>query len=284
MIRLAKDEDHPQLKALWRKAFGDSAESLEYYFKNRHRNRYMLVDADGDQITGMLTMLPVRLAFGGEVRNGRYIYAVATASGYRGQGISSRLLQECHSRMKDNGETAAVLVPSSVSLFSFYEKRGYETVFFIDSITYNSSELPSLPQDAVCTPCTLPDLSRLRENAFSGSSLFVKWSDEALAYVSSAAWAWGDGIYHFRTKSGEGYAVCGWMGRKIIVRELALIQMEIPEAVSILHHTLGAEKYLLRLPAGSLQESVPQPFGMIHYLEDPPAQQGRPPYLSLVLD
>ena len=35
MIRFAKDEDHPQLKALWNQVFGDSEAAIDFYFSNR---------------------------------------------------------------------------------------------------------------------------------------------------------------------------------------------------------------------------------------------------------
>ena len=284
MIRFAKDEDHPQLKVLWNQVFGDSEAAIDFYFSNRHQNQNMLVYEVEEVIAGMLTMLPVQLAFGPEMHSGRYIYAVATAPAYRKQGISTQLLQHCHAYMKARGEMAAILAPASESLFAFYEKRGYETVFLIDSTTLHSSDLLPCPLEASCTSCLVQDFFRLRNAAFSDSSLFVRWGEDALEYIIRGAQAFGDGVYYFRTESGEGCAVCGWRGQKIFIREIALLQIDIPTAVSVLHQTLGADEYVLRLPAGSLNGIVSQPFGMIHYLGDAHLLKGKPPYLSLVLD
>jgi len=186
--------------------------------------------------------------------------------------------------MEKNGETAAILAPASKSLFAFYEKRGYSTVFYVETTTLRPSDLPSYTCESICEPCLVQDFFRLRNTAFSDSSLFVRWEKNALDYVIRGAQAFGDGVYYFWTESGEGYAVFGWRGRTIFIREIALVQIDIPTAVSILHHTLGADDYILRLPASSLEGAVPQPFGMIHYLGAIPALTGKPPYLSLVLD
>ena len=286
MIRFGEDRDHSQVKTLWRDVFGDSAESIDFYFSNRHENQNMLVaDVDG-VIAGMLTMLPLMLGFGREIRPGRYIYAVATAPTYRKQGISTQLLVYCHTYMAKNNETAAVLTPASESLFSFYGKRGYETVFYNNRITLPSSGLPVCPQDAVCTLCTVEDFYRIRGAFFSDSRLFVRWGKEQLAYIAKSAQAFGDGVYYFRTLKGEGYAFCGWRGPRIYIREIALIHMELSAAISILHQTLGALEYEIFLPEGSIEGNTPSPFGMIHYLEDAPASgdSGKPPYLALVLD
>jgi len=188
--------------------------------------------------------------------------------------------------MAKNNETAAVLTPASDSLFTFYENRGYETVFYNNRITLQSSGLPVCPQDAVCTLCTVEDFYRIREAFFSDSRLFVRWGKEQLAYISKSAQAFGDGVYYFRTPKGEGYAFCGWRGRRIYIREIALIDMELSAAISILHQTLGASEYEIFLPEGSIEGNTPSPFGMIHYLEDAPVSEGsgKPPYLALVLD
>ena len=286
MIRFAEDKDHCQIKMLWRDVFGDSAEAIDFYFSNRHENQNMLVaDVDG-VIAGMLTMLPLLLGFGRVMRPGRYIYAVATAPDYRNQGISTQLLLYCHTYMAKNKETAAVLTPASESLFDFYEKRGYETVFYNNRITLPSSGLPQCPPAAVCTLCTVEDFYRIRGAFFSESRLFVRWGKEQLAYISKSAQAFGDGVYYFRTLKGEGYAFCGWRGRRIYIREIALIDMELSAAISILHQTLGASEYEIFLPEGSIEGNTPSPFGMIHYLEDAPVSEGsgKPPYLALVLD
>ncbi len=284
MIRFARDEDQTQLKALWQEAFGDSSAAINFYFSNRHKNENMLVAEVDGQIAAMLTMLPMQLAFGTDMRRCRYVYAVATAKIYRGQGISSGLLSYCHDFMQKNGETASILVPASDHLFEFYGKRGYKTEFFVENFTLNSIDLPPCPQDAVCMPCSSADFFRLRNSAFSNHSIFVQWDENALGYIIKSNAAFGDGVYYFRTAFGEGCAVCGWRERKIFIREIAALDIDMPTAVSILHQTLGAEEYVLRLPAGSIKGSVSQPFGMIHYLGDIPELHGKSPYLSLVLD
>ena len=284
MIRFAADKDHPQLMALWQVCFGDSETAIRFYFANRHQNQNMLVYEENGIIAGMLTMLPVQLAFGSFIQNGRYIYAVATAPQLRGQGVSSQLLEACHTWMQNNNETASVLVPASQSLFDYYEKRGFETLFYVDNIKISPAGLPAYRLTAECTPCSAEEFYRLRNAAFADSSLFVKWGIDALSYLIKGAETFGDGVYYFRSDKGEGCAFCGWRDRTIFIREIALLHMDLYNALSILHHELGAESYSLRLPAGSVTAYVPQAFGMIHYLGDKPVLEGKSPYLSLVLD
>ncbi len=290
MIRFAVDEDHAVLKSLWMQIFGDSKEAIDYYFSHRHQNQNMLVYEEEGTILGMLTMLPVEISFGKENGSGRYIYAVATEQKHRGQGISTKLMDYCHEFMENNRETAAVLAPASEGLFAFYQKRGYETAFFVEIKTLSPFDLPVIPADAAFFSCSAEDFFRIRNTVFKDSSLFVRWGIEALEYVLSGARAFGDDAYYFKTDKGEGCALCGWRGNTVFLRELDLIGIDIPDAIAVLNGKLHADEYTIRLPEGSLSTGRPFPFGMIHYLKDAPhiaaetSDCGKPPYLSLILD
>jgi len=284
MIRFAEDSDIPWLKALWQNAFGDPPDAVDFFFANRHQNRNMLVYTDSGAAVGMLTMLPVEIDFGNEARRGRYIYAVATDPVYRGKGISTDLLETCHEFMRENGETASVLVPATESLFDFYKNRGFRTVFYTDNIVITPEELPPVPAEAVYMPCGPDDFVRLRSASFSGRGIFVRWDRDALAYVLKSSRAFGDDVHYFRTCEGEGYAVWERHGPKVCVRELALAGIGVKDAMAVLHTAVGADKYELRLPEGAADGAGSRPFGMIRFIGEEPAILGKPPYLSLVLD
>src|ERR1035437_7073965 len=287
MIRFAADEDHAVLKSLWKQIFGDSIEVIDYYFSHRHQNQNMLVYEAEGTIIGMLTMLPVEISIGQENYSGRYIYAVATEQRHRGQGVSTKLLLYCHDFMRKNKETAAVLAPASDGLFTFYQKRGYETVFFVETQALSAKDLPVMQDDAACISCSAQNFYRIRNTVFADSILFVRWGIDALEYVIGGAKAFGDDVYYIRTNKGEGIALCGRRGNTIFIRELDLIGIDIPDAIAVLHGTLNANEYSILLPEGSLSQSRSLPYGMIHYLEDAPravagsSTGGKPPYLSL---
>lgn len=283
MIRFAKDADLAGLKALWQEAFGDPPQVVDHYFAHRHQNEHMLVDETGGVIGGMMALLPVTLQTPGESFKGRYIYAVATRIDFRGQGISTRLLEYAHTFMREQGESAAVLLPASPGLYNFYGKRGYENIFYMDSATLLANEILTCPQDAAWADCDAADFERLRRLGFSKSSLFVDWDQKALSYVISSLQNAG-GVTRLVLGSAEACAVWERDGRHVMVKELALNQMDAREALSILHSYLQADAYQLRLPAGSFRGAITQPFGMIRWLRDIPPLSGEPPYLSLALD
>ena len=208
MIRFAEPRDHIKLKKLWHDIFGDPEDYLDFYFKRRHLDANMLVDESQGTIAGMLTMLPVELMFGRESRHGRYVYAVATDPGFRGQGISTSLLEHAHDIMIKEGTAASVLVPASGSLFGFYEKRGYQTAFFLEHVSLQASKLPPCAAGAVCLPCTGREFLRLRDAAFSGSRLYVRWDEQALEFIIDSEAVFGNPVLSFGNGTGEGCAVC----------------------------------------------------------------------------
>jgi predicted N-acetyltransferase YhbS len=283
MIRFALDSDLMKLKALWEEAFGDTPEDTQDYFARRHQNDCMLVDVQETQIAGMLSLLPVTLTSQGREFPARYIYGVATRQSFRGQGISTRLMEYTHAFMKERGEKAAILVPASLSLFDFYGKRGYKTVFFLDTAQVRGGEIPSSPIDGHVAPCDTAAYTRIRDKAFFSSSLYARWDERAVDYAVTSLSSLG-GVLHLQTPDGEGCALWERHEDGILVRDLALVNMNVQTALSLLHKSLNAPLYRLRLMPGSFPGAVSRPFGMVRWLVDEPELSGGQPYLSLALD
>ena len=282
MIRFASGGDHVQLKRLWGDIFGDSREAVEAYFSYRHRDENMQVETRGNDIAGMLTMLPLRIGSPGHSFAARYIYAVATDPKYRNQGISTRLIDHAHDFMQSMGEAAAILVPASPSLFDFYGKRGYKTAFSLDTVRLDAAKLP-FPGDGAFAPCTPGEYARFRDRAFLSSRLYACWDVKSVAYAVLALGAEG-GVTRLHAYGGEGCAAWERQEDGVLVRELALVNMDVNTALAVLHKVLAAKAYQVRLPESSYPGAITLPFGMIRWLIPEPALSGKPPYLSLALD
>ncbi|NLF28067.1 MAG: GNAT family N-acetyltransferase [Clostridiales bacterium] len=280
MIRLAEGGDHAQLKALWTAVFGDTPEAVDAYFSLRHRDEDMLVWAENGRIDGMLSMLPLELILNKKEYPARYVYAVATAPTQRNRGIAGLLLGRAGELIAERGEAAAVLVPASASLFDYYAKRGFRTAFSLNVADFDARALPPCP-DGQLADCSSGEYARIRDRAFAGSGLYARWDERAVGYALQAL---GDGgAARLILNGGEG-AVC-WTrtGCGVLVRELALVGIDVPFALALLHRKLGALSYRARLPAGAIPKADIAPFGMIRWFAPEPAVDG-PGYLSLALD
>lgn len=284
MIRPARSNDLPQLKALWMQAFQDDELSADHYFANRHRDENMLVDVEGGQLRAMLTMLPADLVTGGATVPAVYFFAIATGLAWRGRGISTALIKDAEARCRSQGAAATVLVPANAGLFDFYGRRGYETRFYYRQETVTPDKLPACPQGHTLLPVSGEALYRLREKAFAKSRLFLRWNIQALDYIIASAAAFGAPLLRFGTDKGEGFAYCERAGEELTVKELALSGIEVPQAVAILDRHLHAASYTLRLAGADGRQSAPVPFGMIKAFEPLPAGEGTEPYMSFAKD
>ena len=83
---------------------------------------------------------------------------------------------------------------------------------------------------------------------------------------------------------GEGYAYCERDGSAVIIKELALSGIDVPDAMRIIHRELHADAYHVRL-AGD-DAAVSQAYGMIRWLKKPLtlSPEGPAPYLGLGKD
>ncbi len=128
----------PQLRDLWKEAFGDTETYLDTFFRsafNAERCRCLLTDG---KINAALywfdcTCRGARIA---------YLYAVATAKAYRGQGLCRRLMEDTHRHLLSRGYDGVLLVPGSASLFSFYERMGYRTCSHIEEFRCGAAAEP----------------------------------------------------------------------------------------------------------------------------------------------
>ena len=119
-IDLPKSSYVPQLRALWKEAFGDTDEFLDTFFTAAYSaDRCRCCTENGEVIAALYWF---DCSYGDEKI--AYIYAVATAKAHRGRGICKRLMEDTHAYLSAHAYGAAMLVPGSEGLFAFYERLG----------------------------------------------------------------------------------------------------------------------------------------------------------------
>lgn len=284
MIRQAQPRDLPQLISLWQEAFLESEAAAQFYFARRHEDQNLLVIEDEGEIAGMLTMLPVSLRVQGRDWPARYVFAVATRKTRRKQGISSSLLAAAHEAMKAEGCLASLLVPATPDLFDYYGKRGYAPQFYVDEVRVDAREIEAWPLTGQLAACDAQAYLKLRDQAFSACSPYVRWDEKALAFIKAGNEATGGAMLQLSYHNKTAAAVCEAQGDVLRVTEFAGDKADWRIALSLIHRRFQAKRYLVMLPVGEQPEGTVKPFGMIHWLKDPPAQQGDIPYLAFAKD
>ena len=128
--------DLPQLRSLWREAFGDPDALIDDFFRTAYLpERCRCLTVDGTVAAALYwldcTCRGARIA---------YLYAIATAEAYRGRGFCRALMAETHRVLAEEGYRGAILVPAEPSLFGLYERMGYRTATFSAEVKAEASD------------------------------------------------------------------------------------------------------------------------------------------------
>lgn len=292
MIRFADETMRDDIKKLWHDCFGDSNEYVDFFLNHYNISQHMLVFIDGEKPVAMLSLLPMSVVTrDGMALGARYIYAVATDPRYRGRGISTKLLEYTHDYLKKCGVRLSVLVPAKGGLFNFYHKRGFESEFFIGNAVVPAERMEPYSGSFCVSEASPEEFGRIREAAFSGRSMFVRWGGEALAYRMAETAMLGGETLLLCARDAHAIAVCYNDGDTVRVKELALEGMTLEDAVGILQQKYHAKEIVLRLPmdaecAFPLERS---PLAMAYWYDPDYKRMVREgaqgePYINLVLD
>ncbi len=115
-------EQIPQLRTLWKLAFGDEDPFLDNFFSTGFSpDRCRCIEKDG-QVVSALYWFDVQYAG----LTYAYLYAVATHPDFRHQGLIRYLIADTHQVLTDRGYAGALLVPGDEGLRRMYASMGYE--------------------------------------------------------------------------------------------------------------------------------------------------------------
>ena len=123
----------PQLRELWKEAFGDSDRFLDNFYttafdKSRCRMACVSSDANTPDTSDCRNLAAILYWFDCSISDQRvaYVYAVATSKQFRGNGACHMLLEDTHKHLKSLGYSSVVLVPDNETLVHLYEGCEYE--------------------------------------------------------------------------------------------------------------------------------------------------------------
>ena len=247
MILFASDNYIEQIKELWKKAFGDTDESTNFYFSHIHKNENMLIDVENGIVRAMLTMHPVELWQNGKCTPARYIYGVATHNNFRSQGISTRLLEYAHGYMREQNIKISLLVPATKGLFDFYEKRRYVSAVYLSEKTFLKENIDAPEFLYTCDVCDAKDYYEIRKKAFKNSEPFIAWGEDELSKVMDYARFCGGNFYKISTGKAQASVYAVLDGDVVYVREIACDGMSIESVISVLCDKYGVDKYIVRV-------------------------------------
>lgn len=251
-IDAPRDIDIPALRRLWQEAFGDSDAFLDTFFGTAYSPaRCRCVTVDGDIAAALYwfdcTHADRRIA---------YLYAVATAKAYRGQGLCHALMTDTHRHLTEQGYAGVILSPGSDSLYGFYGSMGYRVCTFVREFTCHAA--PASDGASVrLRPLDISAYAALRRRYLPADSVLQE--GESLTFLHTMATCYeGDGFLMAARTEGKGLRCVELLGD--------------PSAAEHIVRTLGCETGFFRTPGTEipltvflpLREQVPAPayFGL----------------------
>lgn len=137
-IDYPRDTQIPGLRKLWQEAFGDTDAFIDHFFKTAYSPWCCrCVTLDGKVAAALYWFY----CYVGEDRYA-YLYAVATAKEFQGQGLCRELMQNVHKLLAEEGFAGAILVPADDGLRKMYAKMGYLPLSGMDSISCEAGGTP----------------------------------------------------------------------------------------------------------------------------------------------
>ena len=130
-------EQIPQLRLLWKEAFGDEDAFLDVFFTRAFSEKRSLCATENGILLGALYWMDCT-AYG---RKYAYLYAVATQASHRGQGVNRALMEKTHALLEAQGYAGAILVPAP-GLASLYERYGYRYFGGRDCLRVEGEDAP----------------------------------------------------------------------------------------------------------------------------------------------
>ncbi len=219
---IAKSNDIPVLKKMWRDIFKDTKEYTELYFSYKFKEGNTFIVRAGDEIASTLYVEYTELCVQGKIYKGAYFCGIATKEKYRGKGFAGSLIEYAKKNIKK--VDIIYLIPANKSLFEFYKGFGFKDFTCIDKIKISREEGVKLPPHI--KSADYEKMTFFYEN--SGNGLFVKRNEEFLKAVY--------GCYENINIFSDGYIVW-YMADKII--HLVEYSFEYEKAVLILKGLLN---------------------------------------------
>ncbi|HCA30917.1 MAG TPA: hypothetical protein DEP23_15860 [Ruminococcaceae bacterium] len=273
------------LMRIWSDAFPqDNADDIRKFITLALKTYNCAVWKEDGHPVSMAFTLPAVLELKSGSLNLCYIYAAATLTEYRGQGLFARLLGNVQEQLANNGVDACFLRPASPRLFDYYGRLGYKPFFYFISENLSSDDFQ------VNTDRSLNDFTEIQETAFRNKllenhSAWVRWPDVLLSFAMQNAVQTGGAVIG----GDRGWAICERYGDKLFIREW-LCGPEMEEALrrKVAVRFPGLD-IIRRRPVNQTEILQSEPFGMLYPLTNAAAEKIKTvesaiPYMGLAFD
>lgn len=245
-------EQIPQLRVLWKLAFGDDDAFLDSFFSAGFSPERCRCITRQEQVVSALYWFDVQY----QELPYAYLYAVATHPDFRRQGLIRYLIADTHQLLAEQGYAGALLVPGNDDLRRMYTAMGYEDCTQINEF-FCSSQTMSIPLQ----PISREEYQSQRRNLLPKDAVIQEGDNLRFLETQANFYAGSDFLLCAAPKNGDLLRGIEFLGN--------------PELAPRILCTLGCSHGTFRTPGQKL------PFAMFCPLQkDAPA----PGYFGLAFD
>lgn len=292
MIGLAEEGLERQLDRLWRASFNDPMKVSRYFMKYKYLPQNCVVYTEGEEVVSALHLLPAKIQLEGKLYPAQYVYAAATLPEFRNKGCMSQLLDFAAELGRQRGIACSVLVPSTQSLFKFYEKFGYHPFFYVRSVKVERGKLRTMAIGGKVDVAAISNklMASVRASAFTEQDGHIIWGKEAVSFAEDFQYICGGDVFSAAKDGSVGYAFFRKGESMGEITEIVADENTFPALAYQMVTTEKCGMFQFRLPVKSrlfAGEGEVLPFGMLCRLRDDiptlPIEE-RSPYIGLELN
>lgn len=232
MVRLSNTDDIPGIITLWKEAFGDTKEDICFFLDAHFKPENTVVNDFDEKITSVLFLIDGFMHINDCDYPSYYLYAACTLKEYRGRGQMAELLDFATKTAQNRKKYFICLKPAEESLFDYYSRFGYKTVFYKKTAHFNCDET-KIEKNIISESINLT-LSDIR-NSFLFSFNYFKWDEHSVEYAVKQNEHYGG--YTFKDR--KGYLLYSVDKDLLVVKENTFTSDLFIDAVKIIaqkHH------------------------------------------------
>ena len=242
MIRLSRKDDLNDIVILWNEAFCDSEDDIKFFLDSRYIPENTVVFECDGRIVSVLFLLDGMMHISGCDYSSYYLYAACTLKDYRGKGIMSDMLGFAKSLSISRNKQFIILKPGEKSLYGYYEKYGYKSVFTkkIIEINCNINAIEEIKSENNITS----EILNSRDSMLYNTDYF-KWDSDAIKFAISHHIHFGGECF----LNSNGYILYYVNDKVLFVKESTLAdKTEFLNVISHLKNQFKTDSVIADLP------------------------------------
>jgi predicted acetyltransferase len=227
MIISITPSDYNELKSIWFESFEKGDEKYAESFLLYHTPHSGLAYRANGRIVSMFFLIP---CYWNEM-TGYYVFACATLPQFREKGYMRALLDAAFEKARNENMFGLILIPSSPSLFGFYEKYGFKNFSQIAELDFERKDGTSDEFDFVKSSDSVL-IANLR-NRFYEQKTAVHFDLSHIHHIQNFIVNEYGATLVFENDKKKGYAFCieDKQNETVIVEEWALISDNFHEDI-----------------------------------------------------